>query len=74
MAKVTIVPQQPEMRLPGSDDVIPPEGVEVELNAYWKRQAESGRVLVISTPPADARAGKADGKKDTGKKPDGGKK
>ncbi len=64
MVKVRIIPLRSDMRLPGSEEVIPPEGVMLEPNDFWMRAAEAGDVRIVDgEAPAAADGGKkADGK------------
>jgi len=57
--KVRVIPLRSDMRLPGSEETIPPEGMVLELNDYWLRAAEVGDVRIVDgEAPADAGGGK----------------
>ena len=59
MVKVRVIPLRSDMRLPGSEETIPPEGMVLELNDYWLRVAEVGDVRIVDgEAPADAGGGK----------------
>ena len=59
MVKVRIIPLRSDIRLPGSEETIPPEGTVLEMNDYWLRAAEAGEVRVVDgEAPAPASGGK----------------
>ena len=68
MVKVRIIPLRSDLRLPGSEETIPPEGTVLELNDYWKRAAEVGEVRIVDgEAPADTGGGKKAAGKGKGK-------
>ena len=68
MVKVRIIPLRSDLRLPGSEETMPAEGVTLELNDYWLRAAEVGDVRIVDgEAPADAGGGKKTAGKSKGK-------